>query len=213
MALSKKTLVAVFAHPDDEAFGPAGSLIHFAKTHEIYLLCVTNGDRPERKAELLASAKILGIKKVHFLNFKDGDLNNNNYHQLAAAITRKLRLYRPETVMTFEPKGVSGHLDHVAVALTTTFAAKKLGGIKKILYFCELKSTMRLMQKNFGEYFVYVPPGYKRREIDLVINTEKYWQQRLKAMTCHKSQRGDSNRIVKTLKLFPKREHFLVTRT
>lgn len=213
MALSKKTLVAVFAHPDDEAFGPAGALIHFAKIYDVYLLCATNGDLPIRRQELLASAKILGIKKVHFLNFKDGDLNNNNYHQLAAAITRKLRLYRPETVMTFEPKGVSGHLDHVAVALTTTFAAKKLGGIKKILYFCELESTMRLMQKNFGEYFVYVPPGYKRREIDLVINTETYWQQRLKAMACHKSQRGDSNRIVKTLKLFPKREHFLVTRT
>jgi len=208
----KKILVAVFAHPDDEAFGPAGSLIHFAKKREVYLVCVTNGDRQERRGELLASAKILGIKRVDWLNFKDGNLCNNNYHKLAGKIEQKLRQYRPETVMTFEPKGVSGHIDHVAVSLVTTFVVKKLKFVKRLLYFCELKSTMQLLQKNFGEYFIYVPPGYSRREIDLVINTEKYWPQRLKAMACHKSQRGDSNRIVKTLTALPKREHFLVIR-
>lgn len=209
----KKILVAVFAHPDDEAFGPAGSLIHLTKTHEVYLICVTNGDRPERRGELLAAAKIMGIKRVDFLNFKDGSLCNNSYHELAGKIEKKLRKYRPETVMTFEPKGVSGHLDHVAVTLTTVFAVKKLKFVKKILYFCELKSTMKLLQKNFGEYFIYVPPGYSRREVDLVIDTEKYWLLRLKAMACHKSQRGDNNRITKTLSLLPKREHFLVIHT
>lgn len=206
----KKSLVAVFAHPDDEAFGPGGSLIHFGKISEINLVCVTNGDRPERKGELLKSAKILGIKKVDFLNFPDGSLCNNDYHQLAKAIEKKLKLYRPETVMTFEPRGVSGHLDHVAVSLVTTFVVKKLPFVKKILYFCELERTMKLLRKNFGEYFIYVPDGYKRKNIGLIINTSAHWQQRLKAMAAHQSQRGDSNRIVKTLTILPKREHFLV---
>ncbi len=206
----KKSLVAVFAHPDDEAFGPAGSLIHFSKTHDVYLLCATNGNLIERKGELLRSAKILGVKKVDFLNFTDGGLCNNNYHQLAAAIEKKLRFYRPDIVLTFEPQGVSGHLDHVAVSLVTTFVVKKLPFVKRLLYFCEPKSTMKLMRKNFEEYFIYVPPGYSRGEIDLVINTEAYWPRRLKAMAAHQSQRGDSNRIVKTLTVLPKREHFLV---
>ncbi len=208
----KNSLVAIFAHPDDEAFGPAGSLIHFAKTHNVYLVCATNGDRAGRKQELRRSAEILGIKKVDFLNFTDGGLCNNNYHQLTAAIEKKLRRYRPGTVMTFEPQGISGHLDHIAVTMTTTYAVKKLKFVKRLLYFCELESTMRLLRKNFGEYFIYVPPGYSRREINLVIDTKKYWPQRLKAMVCHKSQRGDSNRIVKTLTTLPKREHFLVIR-
>ncbi len=206
----KKSLVAVFAHPDDEAFGPGGSLIHFSKTHEVYLLCATDGNLAGRKAELLNSAKILGIKKVDFLNFSDGGLCNNNYHRLAAAIEKKLRRYRPETVLTLEPRGISGHLDHVAVSLVTTFVVKKLKFVKRLLYFCELESTMKLMQKNFGEYFIYVPPGYSRREIDLVINTEAYWPRRLKAMAAHRSQRGDSNRIVKTLSQLPKKEHFII---
>ena len=205
-----RTLVAVFAHPDDEAFGPGGSLIHFAKTHDIYLLCATSGNLPVRRRELLKSAQVLGIKKVDFLNFTDGGLCNNNYHDLAEAIEKKLRFYRPETVLTFEPQGISGHLDHVAVSLVTTFVVKKLKFVKHLLYFCELKLTMKLLQKNFGEYFVYVPPGYSPGEIDLVINTEAYWQTRLKAMAAHQSQRGDSNRIVKTLTVLPKREHFLI---
>ena len=208
----KKSLVAVFAHPDDEAFGPAGSLIHFAKTHEVYLICATNGDRAGRKQELRRSAKILGIKKVDYLNFPDGGLCNNNYHRLAKEIEKKLRLYRPATVLTFELRGISGHLDHVAVSLVTTFVVKKLPFVKRILYFCELEKTMRLMRRNFGEYFIYVPDGYKRKDIDLIIDTRAYWPQRLKAMAAHQSQRGDSNRIVKTLKQLPKREHFLVYR-
>ena len=205
-----KNLVAVFAHPDDEAFGPGGSLIHFAKTHDVYLLCATNGNLAERKGELLKSAKILGVKKVDFLNFTDGGLCNNNYHQLAKAIEKKLKRYRPETVMTLEPRGISGHLDHVAVSLVTTFVVKKLPFVKRLLYFCELKSTMKLMRKNFCEYFIYVPPGYSRAEIDLVIDTDAYWQTRLKAMAAHQSQLGDSNRIVKTLSQLPKKEHFIV---
>lgn len=209
----RKTLVAVFAHPDDEAFGPGGSLIHFAQTYDVYLICATNGNHPVRRRELINSAKILGAKKAEFLGFSDGGLCNNNYHQLAKAIEQKLNRYRPETVITFEPRGVSGHLDHAAVSLVTTFVVKKLKFVKRLLYFCELESTMKLLRQSFGEYFIYVPPGYSPGEIDLTINTETYWQQRLKAMACHKSQRGDSNRIVKTLKLLPKREHFLIIRT
>jgi len=207
----KKSLVAVFAHPDDEAFGPGGSLIHFSKTHDVYLLCATNGNLAVRRGELLKSAKILGIKKVDWLNFSDGGLCNNNYHQLAEAIEKKLRRYRPETVLTFEPQGVSGHLDHVAVSLVTTFVVKKLKFVKRLLCFCELKSTMKLMRKSFGEYFIYVPPGYSRGEIDLVIETKAYWPRRLKAMAAHRSQRGDSNRIVKTLSQLPKKEHFIIS--
>jgi LmbE family N-acetylglucosaminyl deacetylase len=209
----RPVLVAIFAHPDDEAFGPAGSLIHFAQTKDVYLICATNGNLPERQEELRQSAKIMGIKRVDFLNFKDGELNNNSYHRLAGAIAEKLKRYRPKTVMTFELKGVSGHLDHIAVSLAVTYVATKLKFVKQLLYFCELKSTIKKLQQNFGEYFIYVPPGYNRREVNLVINTEKYWRRRLKAMACHKSQRGDSNRIVKTLKSLPKREHFLVIRT
>ena len=41
-----KKLLAVFAHPDDEAFGPGGTLAKYAKEGvEIHLLCATRGER------------------------------------------------------------------------------------------------------------------------------------------------------------------------
>lgn len=42
--MNKQKLVAIFAHPDDEAFGPGGTLALYAKTHDTYLICVTHGE-------------------------------------------------------------------------------------------------------------------------------------------------------------------------
>src|SRR3989344_3139536 len=110
----KKVLVAIFAHPDDEAFGPSGTLAKFSKTHDVYILCATGGEAGKnslsktekklsdiRKKELLASAKILGVKKIYFLGFEDGALSNNLYHKLAVKIKNKLVELKPEIVIAF----------------------------------------------------------------------------------------------------------------
>src|SRR6266404_8429920 len=111
----KKTVVAIFAHPDDEAFGPGGTLAKLSKDYEVYLLCATKGEAGKnseagtnnqnlgkvRENELINAAKILGIKKVYFLDFVDGTLSNNLYHQLASKIKKHLEELRPEIIITF----------------------------------------------------------------------------------------------------------------
>lgn len=101
----KKNLVAIFAHPDDEAFGPAGTLHKLTREYDVYILCATKGEIGEtsienkkplhevRADELRKSAKILGIKKVYFLGFIDGTLSNSLYHDLAA----KIEIYLKKT--------------------------------------------------------------------------------------------------------------------
>ena len=215
-----KPLVCVIAHPDDEAFGPSGSLAYFATKRDVYIICVTRGDSDakftkhdpnslaaRREKELLTSANILGVKEVRFLNFKDGSLCNNNYHEVAAAIQKELEAIQPETVMTFELNGISGHLDHVAVALTTTYAVYKIPSVKTILYLRTLESQMKLER---GNYFVYTPPGFTKEECDLVINTAPYWEKRLEAMNAHQSQAEDIKRILTLMSGFPKEEYFRV---
>jgi LmbE family N-acetylglucosaminyl deacetylase len=50
-----KTIVAIFAHPDDEAFCPGGTIAKLSQKNAVYLICVTNGDSKgnSRKAEIV----------------------------------------------------------------------------------------------------------------------------------------------------------------
>jgi len=214
-----KPLVAVFAHPDDEAFGPAGTLALEAKKCDVYLICVTNGAAGKnssrskknlaeiRKKELKASAKILGIKKIFFLNYEDGTLCNKIYHELAEKIEEKLKELKPDTIITFEPCGISGHIDHIAVSLITTFVFKRLKFINTLLYHCVDKRE----GDEFGDsYFIYFPPGYKRSQIDKTVDVSSVWDTKTQAMFAHKSQKHDAEMILKFRASRPKEEYFLV---
>jgi LmbE family N-acetylglucosaminyl deacetylase len=213
-----KPLVCIFAHPDDEAFGPAGSIAKFAKERDIYLICITDGNAGNnsqkengktlgqiRKEELEQSAKILGIKRAYFLNYPDGTLSNNLYHEIAEKIEKILTELKPDTILTFEPHGISGHIDHITTSLVSTFVFKKLEFIKKLLYYAELEEMM----KEIPSYFIYVPPGYKKHELDLTIDITEFWEIKLKAMQSHKSQKEDYEFVLNIISKFSKEEHFL----
>lgn len=211
---NKPVLVAVFAHPDDEAFGPAGTIALYSKTHDVYLLCATKGEEGGknkkiaqiRQNELLSSAKILGVKKVFFLGFKDGTLCNNLYHKLASKMEQKLRLLRPEILITTEPRGVSGHIDHITVSLATTFVFKKLKSIKTLMYYCIDKKAAAHME----HYFIYFPPGYSKKDVDKVVDISDVWNQKTSAINAHKSQKEDAKTILKRNEGLPGEEYFLI---
>lgn len=211
---NKKTVVAIFAHPDDEAFGPSGTLTILSKTHDVFLLCATRGEAggsdPRlaqiRSAELIKSARIIGIKKVYFLGFKDGSLSNSLYHKLAKKIEHYLKKLMPEIVMTSEPRGVSGHIDHITVSMATSFVCQKMPFVKTVLYYC-LRYEDSLRKK---KYFIYFPPGYRKEEIDKVVDISKVWETKLKAIMAHQSQIKDAKRILKNRIFASKEEYFLV---
>jgi LmbE family N-acetylglucosaminyl deacetylase len=214
----KKAVVAVFAHPDDEAFGPGGTLAKLSKTSDVYLITVTGGERGKnslkksekklsdiRHKELLEATKILGVKKVFFLGYEDGTLSNSIYHEIASKIEKKLKELKPATVITFEPRGVSGHIDHIAVSLITTFVVKKLPYVKDLLYHC----IREAQSKQMNDYFIYFPKGYKKSEIDKIVDIKEVWEIKKRAMLEHKSQKHDAIRILKQMEKLPKEEYFI----
>jgi len=223
-----KNLVCVFAHPDDEAFGPGGTIAKYSQKYNVYILCATKGEAglqnqkskiknqnysskvkglgEIRAEELRKSAKILGVKKVFFLGFKDGTLSNNIYHKLAAKIKHHLLILRPSIVLTYEPLGVSGHIDHITVSMVTMFVVKKLKFIRQLWQVC--LPDYRAKQRQ--DYYICFSPGYKKSEIDKVVNIEDVWDRKVEAMRQHKSQYNDFEKIMKWIKKFPKKEYFLV---
>ncbi len=136
-------LMAVLAHPDDEALGVGGTLAKYASAGvEVFLLTATRGDGgryrgyaqndshhpgPEalaniREAELHAAASVLGVREVSLLDYRDRHLDRVNVREAVAAIARHLRRVRPDVVVTFGPDGAYGHPDHVAISQLTTAA-------------------------------------------------------------------------------------------
>ncbi len=213
-------LVCVFAHPDDEAFGPGGTIALLSQQYEITIICVTNGDDSRlpdeearalgavRREELHRSASLLGVKSVQFLDYQDGKLCNGLYHEIAEKLEKKLIELQPITLLTYEPRGVSGHIDHIAVSMITAYVFEKLPFIKELLYYCISEQNRALHEK----YFIYFPPGYTQAEIDKVVDVSTVWDMKVKAMHEHLSQRADAERILKRSEKLPREEYFLAKR-
>lgn len=221
MNISGKTIVAVFAHPDDETFGPGGTLHKLSKNNTIYTICATDGSAGEnhsndhthpisdiRHEELKNASRILGVKDVYFLGFKDGTLCNSQYHAIADAVQKKLEELKPEIVITFEQKGVSGHIDHIAMSMITTFVVRKLPFVEEIMYYGNVKERAASRK----DYFIYYPEGYNREEFDLIIDISDVWDIKVTAMREHHSQIKDMENILKNAENFPKEECFFVVR-
>ena len=124
-------LVGVFAHPDDEAFGLAGSLARaVAAGRFVALVCATRGEAGEisdpalatretlarvREGELRAAAAAVGVRDITFLDYVDGHLPEANPEEAIGRIVRQLRRLRPAVLVTFAANGVYGHPDHMAI--------------------------------------------------------------------------------------------------
>lgn len=148
--VSKKVLLAVLAHPDDETFGTGGTLALYARRGvEVHLVCATRGEVGEmderlmqgftsvaerREAELRCAADKLGLKEVHFLNYRDSGMpgSPDNAHpqalvgapveKVAAEVAYYFRLLKPQVVITFDPIGGYRHPDHIAIHNATVYA-------------------------------------------------------------------------------------------
>ena len=153
--MSKLTLLAVLAHPDDESFGMGGTLALYAtRGVDVHLVCATRGEvgevAPEmleefgsiaklRESELRCAAGILGLTGIHFLDYRDSGMpgSPDNSHpralaarpldEVAAKVVSFIRELRPQVVLTFDPIGGYHHPDHIAIQRATVRAFEQAG--------------------------------------------------------------------------------------
>jgi len=169
------TVLAVFAHPDDEGFGCGGTLAELAAAgHRITLICATNGDvgeisdpelaTPEnlwrvRQGELRTAMDVTGIADVRFLNYRDSGMagTGDNGHpsslyqapaeKVVGQVAEVIREVRPDVVITHDPTGGYGHPDHVTICRHTVSAVEQCrGDADAVLYYlCFPRSAFQKM--------------------------------------------------------------------
>jgi LmbE family N-acetylglucosaminyl deacetylase len=215
-------LLCVLAHPDDESLGVGGILAKYA--HEgvaTYLVTATRGEHgwfgpedeypgPEqlarqREKELGSAAQTLGLQEVHMLGYEDGQLDQGVPDEVIDIIAGHLRRIKPHVVITFDPYGVYGHPDHIAISQFTTAAivaaangdgknGRSSHRVSKLYYSVEKRATLATYEEAFGELVMHVDgqerraPGWPEWAMTTHIDTSAYSQQVWQAIACHQSQ-------------------------
>jgi LmbE family N-acetylglucosaminyl deacetylase len=131
-------LLCFTAHPDDEAGGFGGTLLHYAaRSVETHVVCLTPGQAAThrggaetdeelsaaRRLEFAESCKLLKVTSGTVLDYPDGKLDQQNFLTVVADLTRRVRQIRPHVVITMGPEGaITAHPDHSMVSIFATMA-------------------------------------------------------------------------------------------
>jgi len=135
----------VFAHPDDETFGPGGTIARYAREGvRISVVIATSGQAgraggfastPEelgrvREDEARAAGRYLGVSTIHFFGYMDGKLDEADETEVEEKVVRLLREERPDVVVTFGPEGAGNeHRDHKRISRIATAAVAAAAGV------------------------------------------------------------------------------------
>lgn len=152
--------MSIHAHPDDQEFSIGGTLAKWARAGcDIISVVITSGDAGSndpakgaeykpilaelREKEQLAANAVLGIKETVFLRYPDGELEPTL--ALRKELTRLIRRFKPDTVLTGNPEGwfygseYINHPDHRAAAQAACEAVFPSAGSR--LIFADLLSA------------------------------------------------------------------------
>jgi LmbE family N-acetylglucosaminyl deacetylase len=205
-----KTLVAVFAHADDEGVA-APVLARYAREGAaVYLIIATDGAQggshtsiPRgaelarvRSEEARCAADALGIHAPILLGFPDATLGSYmedpaRLFQLTARVQAELQRLRPAAVITWGLDGGTGHPDHrlVSSIVTQLVRAGAPGAPERLFYASIPVEGFRAMNPARGAPPFLVPqPKYFSMRVAF---TPADFEKAARSMACHRTQFAD----------------------
>jgi LmbE family N-acetylglucosaminyl deacetylase len=136
-----RTLALVVAHPDDDAYGLAGTVaLHDVEVEFRFVLVhATDGGAGDIRNGFPATRETLGaIRRVEceaawrahgrvpdrheWLGYPDGAVDQVPFSELVDRIAAILAEEEPDVVATFGPDGITAHPDHITVGAATDAA-------------------------------------------------------------------------------------------
>lgn len=183
------SIMGIWAHPDDETF-MVGGLLAIAAAGGQQVICITatkgeGGVQDEsrwsaetlgetRANELAAALKILGIDQHHWLGYQDGTCSHVSEQEAVTKLVTHIEQYKPDSIITFAPDGLTGHDDHIAVARWAKQAAEQ-SSVKPTLW-CAVHTqeiydaAFKSIHDKFNVYFnIDVPKLVPMESCDLVV--------------------------------------------
>lgn len=194
---SKKRLLVIYPHPDDETFN-AGGLILRARSlgYEVMIVCLTCGERGKnhkrsdmrdlseiRREELLSVGKLFGVEKVKIMEYPDGELIDDL--QWTRNISRILAEFDPGVVVTYDHSGWTGHPDHIVLSVELFKMLKKKGKEAPLLLWSVWPGRVRRFMVHDDLVNIMNQP-----DLQLKLSPQEWYLKR-KALYMHESQLGN----------------------
>jgi LmbE family N-acetylglucosaminyl deacetylase len=224
LPLAGRTVLGIFAHPDDESLACGGTFARLADAGaRVVVVCASRGEAgsvcdpalvPEgqslgcvRVRELRDAAAVLGVAEVIVLDHRDGDLRWHHVPELHAEIVLMLQRYRPDAVITFAEDGLYWHLDHIGIHERTYTAVLSLGAAAPPLYYVTMPEGIMLRVIEAAHARSGTPLdssfwgiaadtfGHGAKPPTFVIDVRDWVTRKLAALRCHRTQIGTGNPI------------------
>jgi LmbE family N-acetylglucosaminyl deacetylase len=220
MAAGERTrsVLAIFAHPDDESLMCGGTIARLADAGvRVVLMCASRGERGSvsdpalvaddelgavRVRELNEAAAVLGVAEVVALDHSDGDLRWHDVPEFHADIVAAIERHRPEAVITFAENGLYWHLDHIGVHERTYTAVQSFGPGAPPLYYVTMpkgiiRHVVEAARAKGGastalSFWGIEPDAFGESEMPLsfAVDVRAWVPRKLAALRCHRTQMG-----------------------
>lgn len=190
--------LAIYAHPDDSDVSCGGTLASWTRAGgEVHVVLCNSGDKgssdakadpavlvERRRGEVEKAAAVLGVAKVHYLDYPDGEIENDAV--LRRQLVALIRLVRPEVVVCPDPLALFfgehyyNHRDHRVVGAAALDAACPAAGSP--LYFPDAGEA-------FSPSFAYLSGSL---EAGVYVDIGETISLKTEAILCHRSQLGET---------------------
>lgn len=205
-----QSILIILAHPDDPEFFLGATIARWTRAgHRVSYCLLTRGDKgandprvnpaelsQRREKEERASAAVLGVQDVRFLDFSDGCLEATL--EAREVVTRVIREARPDILVTCDPlnyfpsENNINHPDHRAAGQIVVDAA--FPGAGSPMFFPEMN------QEGLSPHSVKEVWLSLTAQPNTVIDVSEHWSTKIRALHEHVSQIPDYQKLDERLR-------------
>lgn len=208
----KLSLLAIFAHPEDEVFGPAGTLAKYVSEGvQVSLVTATRATKPISDVIILSddecndrdrscACRTSGVRRACFLGYQPGELDKVDPTMVVDQLVRLIREIRPQVIVTYGVHGFVDDKDHQVISRATTAAFRDSGDATKFphhfreglgpyapqkLYYCVLPASF------ISRWQIQGLSAVPDERVTTVLDVSSHNQAMSKALFCQRSGSTD----------------------